>query len=74
MLARAVQGKLGVKTRLSAEGWELYSDQKGVGAASTALSKAAKVAVDIIRKTSGDNVRPLRAYLEEYCWRITFTD
>jgi hypothetical protein len=68
ILVRAVKGD---NCRIPSEAnfWELYSDMEGVSAASSEMSFAAKDAVEVIHNCPVRDLKEVKTYLKDYCWR-----
>lgn len=69
-LARAINGNE-VVMPISSRDWQLFVDIKGCGAAARALTSACRKAVKLILGAKIEDSAAMRAYLFDYCWRVT---
>jgi hypothetical protein len=55
----------------SGAGWELYDSSMDCTEAAAALSEAAREVIDIIENAKLRDHRPMKKFIEDYCWRLS---
>lgn len=69
LLARAYKGNDAVAP-LDGDGWQLFTDSMNCTYAANALSDAAEAALLIVRTCPVNELKTIRPFLADYCWRI----
>ena len=72
-LVRAITGKE-AKVPNDSHGWELYTGTKGVKAAAKRLHDVCRETVVLIQEAKVAEYKPIRDYLKDYCWRVTWVE
>jgi predicted DNA-binding protein YlxM (UPF0122 family) len=71
LLVQAVKGKKPT-VPTTVDGWELYSDMVGNGAAAANLGRSARTCVEFIGSIPVAHVGEVQEYLRSYCWRVSW--